>query len=66
MNLAQTEDDLVNEIALMFADAKTVRCVPSDYAKAVIRKVREFRPATQFDRMCAEFELDALIVAAGR
>jgi hypothetical protein len=34
------DDDLINEISLMFADAMTVRCVPSDYAKAVIAKVR--------------------------
>jgi hypothetical protein len=37
-----TEADLLNEIALMFFDAMTVKCVPSDYAKCVIKKVRDF------------------------
>jgi hypothetical protein len=63
MNLAQTEDDLVNEIARMVSEPTAA---PHAYAKAIIAKVREFRPATEFDRMCADFELDALIVAAGR
>ena len=55
MNLAQTEDDLISEIATMFADAMMVRCVPSDYAKSVMTKVREF------DRARVLLTIDAMI-----
>lgn len=39
---ARTEDDLLAEVALLFHDAMSVRCIPSDYAKALIAKVRLF------------------------
>jgi hypothetical protein len=39
---SMSEDDLINEIALLFGDAMMVRCEPSSYAKSVIAKVRAF------------------------
>jgi hypothetical protein len=57
-SLAQTEDDLINKIATMFGDAMMVRCVPSDYAKSVITKVREF------DRAKTLSTIDAMIEAS--
>lgn len=39
---AQTEDDLVNKIALMFFDIMSVPGVPTDYARSVIQLVRAF------------------------
>jgi bifunctional ADP-heptose synthase (sugar kinase/adenylyltransferase) len=53
---AQTEDELVNEIALVFHDAMSVRCVPSDYAKAVITKVREFDRARAEGAIACSFD----------
>lgn len=47
---ATTEDELVNEVALLFHDAMTVRCVPSDYAKGLIAKVRLFDMRGQCER----------------
>ena len=46
---ARTEDDLVSEVALVFHDAMNVRCVPSDYAKALIAKVRMFDMRARLD-----------------
>ncbi len=39
------EDFLVGDIAVMFHNAMSVKCIPSDYAKSVIAKVRAFDKA---------------------
>jgi hypothetical protein len=44
-----TEEDLVRAIALMFFDARIVKCEPESYAKSVIAQVRAFdRRATEY------------------
>lgn len=35
------DEELINEIALLFFDSMNVPCEPSSYAKAVIKKVRD-------------------------
>jgi hypothetical protein len=41
----EPDEELINEIALLFFDSMNVPCVPSDYAKAVIKKVRDYDAA---------------------
>jgi RecJ-like exonuclease len=36
-----SEFKLISDISVMFHDAMSVKCVPSDYAKAVIKMVRD-------------------------
>ena len=38
----ENEKELINQIALMFFDARTVNSIAADYALAVIKMVRDF------------------------
>jgi hypothetical protein len=51
----ESETELLNSVALMFFDTMSVGCVASEYARAVIRMVRDHDKEVRVPRKIGEF-----------